>query len=131
MAIKFLDVAEFTTLNLLSLLISRKPSFPIVGLKMPSLPTLALKSPKKTLIWYLGGIYRIYLPIPHRSCLSHHQFYPLLGHERADHATPLYPQKLALNFIDKWRSLGIVRLQTKGMNIQNNNMKQATPQYYV
>jgi hypothetical protein len=24
---------------------------------------------------------------------------------RADHATPLYPQKLTLNFVDKWRSL--------------------------
>jgi hypothetical protein len=24
---------------------------------------------------------------------------------RADHATPLYTQKLALNFVDKWRSL--------------------------
>jgi hypothetical protein len=23
----------------------------------------------------------------------------------ADHATPLYPQKLTLNFVDKWRSL--------------------------
>jgi hypothetical protein len=24
---------------------------------------------------------------------------------RADHATPLHPQKLALNFVDKWLSL--------------------------
>jgi hypothetical protein len=24
---------------------------------------------------------------------------------RADHATPLYPQKLALNFCGKWRSI--------------------------
>jgi hypothetical protein len=28
-----------------------------------------------------------------------------MGICRADHAIPLYPQKLALNFIDKWRSL--------------------------
>jgi hypothetical protein len=27
------------------------------------------------------------------------------GMRRADHATPLYPQTLALNFGDKWRSL--------------------------
>jgi hypothetical protein len=28
-----------------------------------------------------------------------------LGIRRADHATPFYPQKLALNFADKWRSV--------------------------
>jgi hypothetical protein len=27
------------------------------------------------------------------------------GIRRVDHATPLYPQKLALNFANKWRSL--------------------------
>jgi hypothetical protein len=37
---------------------------------------------------------------------------------RADHATPLYPQKLALNLVDKWRSsVGIVRLRTKGHGV--------------
>jgi hypothetical protein len=25
----------------------------------------------------------------------------------ADHATPLYPQKLKLNFVDKWRSISL------------------------
>jgi hypothetical protein len=44
---RFLDVAEFTTQTPLSLLISCKFSFPIVGLKMSSLPTLALKLPNK------------------------------------------------------------------------------------
>jgi hypothetical protein len=28
--------------------------------------------------------YRTYVPIPHRSCLSHNQFYPLLGHEHSE-----------------------------------------------
>jgi hypothetical protein len=28
-----------------------------------------------------------------------------MGIRRAGHATPLYPQNLALNFVDKWRSL--------------------------
>jgi hypothetical protein len=36
----------------LSLLILCKLSFPIVGLKMSSLPTLALKSLKRIFIWY-------------------------------------------------------------------------------
>jgi hypothetical protein len=40
----FLDVAKFTNLNPLSLLIPCKLAFPIVGLKMSSQPTLALKS---------------------------------------------------------------------------------------
>jgi hypothetical protein len=51
----FLDVAKFTTLTPLSLLISCKLSFPTVGLKMSSLPTLALRFPNKIFIWYLGN----------------------------------------------------------------------------
>jgi hypothetical protein len=38
----FLAVAEFTALSPLSLLISYKLSFPIVGLKLSSLPNLAI-----------------------------------------------------------------------------------------
>jgi hypothetical protein len=45
--VKFLDVAKFTNLTPLSLQISCKLSFPIVGLKMSSLPTLVLKSRKR------------------------------------------------------------------------------------
>jgi biotin transporter BioY len=44
---KLLDEAKFSTLTPLSLLISCKFSFPVVGLKKSSLSTLALKSPKK------------------------------------------------------------------------------------
>jgi hypothetical protein len=40
---KFLDVAKFTTLTTLSLLILCELSFPIVSLKISSLPTFALK----------------------------------------------------------------------------------------
>jgi hypothetical protein len=37
---------------------------------------------------------------------------------RADHATPLYPQKLALNFAESGgRSVGIVHLRTKGRGV--------------
>jgi hypothetical protein len=36
---RFLDVAEFSTLSPSSLLILCKLSFPVVGLKMSSLPT--------------------------------------------------------------------------------------------
>jgi hypothetical protein len=46
LTIRFLDVATFTTLTPISLIISCKLSFPIIGLKTSSLITLALKSPK-------------------------------------------------------------------------------------
>jgi hypothetical protein len=42
----------------------------------------------------------------------------IMDYSRADYATPLYAQKLALNFVDKWRSsVGIVRLRTKGHGV--------------
>jgi hypothetical protein len=44
---KFSDVAKLTTLTPLSLLISCKPSFTIVGLKLSSLSTFALKPSNK------------------------------------------------------------------------------------
>jgi hypothetical protein len=40
-------VAKFTNLSPLSLLILHERSFPIVGVEMSSLPTLALKSPNR------------------------------------------------------------------------------------
>jgi hypothetical protein len=52
---KFLDVSKFTTLTPLSLLISCELSFPIVGLKISSVPTFALKSPNKIFLSYLGN----------------------------------------------------------------------------
>jgi hypothetical protein len=52
---KVLDVAKFTTLTPLSLLISCKLSFPIVGLKIFYLPTFALKSTSKIFMSYLGN----------------------------------------------------------------------------
>jgi hypothetical protein len=51
-----LDVAKLTTLTPLSLLVACGLSFPIVVLKMSSLPTLALKSPNKIVIWYFGNL---------------------------------------------------------------------------
>jgi hypothetical protein len=39
------------------------------------------------------------------------------GIRSAGHATPLYPQKLALNFADKWRSLGRDLLKTNGHGV--------------
>jgi hypothetical protein len=53
-------VAKFTTLTLLLLLISCKRSFPIVGLKMLSLLTLALISHKKIFVWDLGSLSNIH-----------------------------------------------------------------------
>jgi hypothetical protein len=48
----------------LSLLILYKLSLQIVGLKMSSLPTLALKYPMKILCGILG-IYRTHIPVLH------------------------------------------------------------------
>jgi hypothetical protein len=47
---------KFTNLTPLSLLIHCKLSFPIVSLKISSLPTLTLKSPNRIFMWYLGNL---------------------------------------------------------------------------
>jgi hypothetical protein len=52
---KFLDVAKFTALTSLSLLISCELSFPIVDLKISYLPTFALKSRNRIFMSYLGN----------------------------------------------------------------------------
>jgi hypothetical protein len=52
---KFLDVAKFTTLTPLSLLILCELPFPVVALKISSLPTFTLKSPNKIFMSYLGN----------------------------------------------------------------------------
>jgi hypothetical protein len=79
----FLDVAKFTTVTALSLLISCKLSFPIVSLKMSSLPTLALKSLSKIHVSYFGKLSNIH-SISHRNGPSHNKFCHLLGHERSE-----------------------------------------------
>jgi hypothetical protein len=48
--IRLLDVAKFTILSPLLLLIIWRLSFPVIGLKISSLPTLALKSRNKMFI---------------------------------------------------------------------------------
>jgi hypothetical protein len=75
-------VAKFTNLTPLSLLISCKLSFTIVGLKKSSLPTLALKSPNRIFMWNLGNVSHV--KIPRRCCPSHHQFYLMLEHLRSE-----------------------------------------------
>jgi hypothetical protein len=62
LTVRFLDVAKFSTP--LSLQISCELSFPIVGLKLSSLPILILKSHNKIFIWYLGNLLNT------RSCSS-------------------------------------------------------------
>ena len=51
---RFFDVAKFAILTPLSLLSRCRLSFPIVGLKIFSLPNLALKYPNRIFTWYLG-----------------------------------------------------------------------------
>jgi hypothetical protein len=60
LAVRSLDVAKFTILTPLSLLISCKLYFPIVSLKMSFLPTLALKSSNNIFFWYLGNLSNTY-----------------------------------------------------------------------
>jgi hypothetical protein len=57
--ILILDVEKFTSLTPLSLLITCIFLFPTVGLKMSSLPTVALKSPNKSFSCYLGNLLNI------------------------------------------------------------------------
>jgi hypothetical protein len=52
---KILDVAKFTTLTPLSLLISCELLFLIVGLKISYLSTFALKPPNRIFMSYLGN----------------------------------------------------------------------------
>jgi hypothetical protein len=83
LTLRFLDVAKFTTLTPLELLISCKFSFQIGGLKMFSLPTLAVKSRNLNVRMLLREFFQRYFPIPHRSYLSHLQFNSLLRHEQS------------------------------------------------
>jgi hypothetical protein len=50
---RFFEVAKCNALIPLSLLASCRLPLPIIGLKMSSLPTFALKPPRKFFIWYL------------------------------------------------------------------------------
>jgi hypothetical protein len=56
---RFLDLAKFTALIPFSLLILCKLSFPIVGLKLSILLTLAMKS-NEMFIWHLGNLLNIH-----------------------------------------------------------------------
>jgi hypothetical protein len=79
---RFLDGEEITIPTPLPLLISCKPSFPTAGLKVSSLPTLAFKSPNKIFIHTLGNL--LNTSVHYRGCPSHHQLYPLLGHQHSE-----------------------------------------------
>jgi hypothetical protein len=56
LTLKFLDVTKLTNITPVSLLISCKLLFLMVGFKMSSLPTLALKSHNRIFIWYFGNL---------------------------------------------------------------------------
>jgi len=76
---RFFDVVKFTTQNSLSLLISCKLSFLIVGLKVSFLPTFTLKSPNQIFMWcFRNWLHTHYSPSQKLSL--YHDFYPKLGH---------------------------------------------------
>ena len=72
-------VAKFTILTPLSSLFWCKLSFPIVGLKISSLPTFALKSLKRIFVWYLAKLSKTFSNCS-RQCLMNHHFSPHLLH---------------------------------------------------
>ena len=67
------DVAKFTTVTPLSLLSWCRLSFVVVGLKIFSLPTFALKSPNGNFTRYLGKWQKPAV-ISHKYCLLNHHF---------------------------------------------------------
>jgi hypothetical protein len=67
LSLRFLNVSKFTTITPLLLLILCKLSFPVVVLKMSSLPTLALKSPLTKFSHGILGVYETHVPIAHGS----------------------------------------------------------------
>jgi hypothetical protein len=83
LTVGYLEVAKFTATTLLSLLTLCKLSLPVVGLEMSSLPTLAVKSYNKIVLYTLR-IYGIHVLVPCRSCHLDHHVYPLLGHEHSE-----------------------------------------------
>jgi len=85
----FFDVAKFTTVTPLSLLVLCKFSFPSVGLKISSLPTFALKSPIKISC----GADPIRAPFPHKSYPLCHHFYPQFLHA---HSGQYHPDDLLM-----------------------------------
>ena len=60
LATRFFDVVKFTNLTLFSLLLSYKLSFPVVGLKIFSVPNFALKSHKIIFMCHLEKWQNVY-----------------------------------------------------------------------
>jgi hypothetical protein len=77
-------VAKFTTLTPLSLLSSCKLSFPIVGLKVSSLPNFAVKFPNRIFMWYWGK-WSNTCSNSYTICPLGHHFYRQLAHARSVH----------------------------------------------
>ena len=91
---RFFDVAKFTILTPLSLLSSCRPAFPVVGLKIFSLPTFALKSPNIIFLWYLGKWFKKPALIPHKNSIFTISFLvTCCMHIQNDDITPATSQK--------------------------------------
>ena len=86
---RFFDVAKCTILTLLLLLLLLLLSswcrlwLPIVGLKIFSLPTFALKSPNIIFTWYLGNDKKTAI-ILNKNCLMNNHFSPHLVHAHSE-----------------------------------------------
>ena len=93
----FFSVTKFTILTPSSLLSWCRLSFPIIGLKISSLPNFTLQSPNRILIWYLGKSSKTAL-IRHKNCLLNHQFSPHLVHA---HSKQWYYSRTSQNYIGR------------------------------
>jgi len=80
----YFGMVEFSTLTLLSVLISCKLTFPIAGLEIFSLLTFEFKSYKKIIMWYFENFSNTRSSFSCKLSSVYHYFYPQLMHAHSE-----------------------------------------------